>query len=127
MVSYPDTVASPSNHVALIVVTMVSPDGQRHDSAGSGAIVGRNEILTAAHVVQPPAGWKLVQVRIYPEAEALSLDSTGNKAIQISNPHYTDFVGVDITNGAKANWQVNYFPIALSNGQVTAAASKDDL
>src|SRR5690242_18495996 len=104
---HPISVASPSNHMAVVVVKTISANGNVENTVvGSGAIVGRNEILTAAHVVQPPSGGRIAQIAVYPEG---SVDS---KKTPVANPMYKSFTGKDITNlpEDQADWQVRWLP-----------------
>lgn len=63
--------AYPYTATALIIVTF--PDGSK--AAGTGAVVGPNDLLTATHVVYSPdhGGWAS-GISIYPQGHRIKTD-----------------------------------------------------
>ena len=98
--------ASDSDNFPLSAVTYVEatfPDGTR--VSGSGAMVGINDLLTAAHLVYSPENGGLAdRITVYPGHDG-SLDASGGYSAAYAS----------------------YYEIAPDEGRLTAAQSESDL
>src|SRR4051812_11009328 len=109
-----------------VYIEVVSEDGNTY--SGSGVMVGRNDILTASHVVYQP-GFKTVDINIYP-------GYPGDQNGQLGPPEpWGSFDGQNIsgltpeqvaalTSGV---WQVKGWPIEITDEGIEPEQASWDL